>query len=105
MQANFDHCSALVRAHDRGRYLATLFAPADRRDALYTLYAFNHEIVRVREAARESMPGEIRLQWWREVLLGEREREAAANPVAAANIFALSAIDFHVPNCVSLRRR
>jgi len=84
MQANFDHCSALVRAHDRDRYLATLFAPADLRDALYALYAFNHEIVRVHEAAREPMPGEIRLQWWREVLLGGRESEAAANPVAAA---------------------
>ena len=30
------------------------------------------------------MPGEIRLQWWREVLEGEREGEAAAHPVAAA---------------------
>ena len=30
------------------------------------------------------MPGEIRLQWWREVLSGEREGEGAAHPVAAA---------------------
>jgi phytoene synthase len=30
------------------------------------------------------MPGEIRLQWWREVLDGERSGEAAAHPVAAA---------------------
>ena len=42
------------------------------------------EISRVRDLAREPMPGEIRLQWWREVLLGERAGEAAANPVAAA---------------------
>jgi 15-cis-phytoene synthase len=84
MISNFSHCRDIVRAHDRDRYLATLFAPAERRDAVYALYAFNHEIVRVREAAREPMPGEIRLQWWREVLLGERESEAAAHPVAAA---------------------
>ena len=84
MSASFSHCVDIVRAHDRDRYLATLFAPADRREALYALYAFNHEIARVREAAREPMPGEIRLQWWREVLLGERESEAAAHPVAAA---------------------
>jgi phytoene synthase len=30
------------------------------------------------------MPGEIRLQWWRDVLGGERDEEASANPVAAA---------------------
>jgi phytoene synthase len=81
---NFEHCAALVREADRDRYLATLFAPADRRDALFALYAFNVEIARVRDVAREPLPGEIRLQWWREVLAGERDGEAAAHPVAAA---------------------
>ncbi len=81
---SFSHCTALVRAADRDRYLASLFAPADYRPALHALYAFNIEIGRVRDAAREPMPGEIRLQWWREMLLGERESEAAAHPVAAA---------------------
>jgi phytoene synthase len=81
---NAEHCAALVREHDRDRYLATLFAPADRRDALFALYAFALEIGRVRDVAREPMPGEIRLQWWREVLEGQREGEAAAHPVAAA---------------------
>ena len=75
---------ALVRAADRDRYLATLFAPAAHRDALYALYAFNAEIMRVRDVAREPMPGEIRLQWWRELLEGQRDGEAAAHPVAAA---------------------
>ena len=84
MQADFEYCSRLVRDADRDRYLATLFAPAAQRGALNTLYAFNIEIARVREKAREPMPGEIRLQWWREVLAGERDGEAAAHPVAAA---------------------
>ena len=81
---NFEHCAALVREADRDRYLATLFAPAEHRDALFALYAFNVEIARVRDLAREPMPGEIRLQWWREALSGERAGEAAAHPVAAA---------------------
>jgi len=81
---NFEHCAVLVREADRDRYLATLFAPAEHRDALFALYAFNVEIVRVRDLAREPMPGEIRLQWWREALSGERDGEAAAHPVAAA---------------------
>lgn len=84
MNPHFQHCADLVRDTDRDRYLATLFAPADRRDALFALYAFAGEIARVREVAREPMPGEIRLQWWREVLQGQRDGEAAAHPVAAA---------------------
>lgn len=84
MQDPFTHCAALVRAADRDRYLATLFAPAERRDALYALYAFYTEIARVRDVAREPMPGEIRLQWWREAIEGARAGEAAAHPVAAA---------------------
>lgn len=83
-QTNPEHCAALVREADRDRYLAALFAPAERRDALMALYAFNVEITRVRDVAREPMPGEIRLQWWREVLSGEREGEGAAHPVAAS---------------------
>jgi phytoene synthase len=84
MQAHFEHCAALVREADRDRYLAALFAPAAARDALMALYAFNVEISRVRDGAREPMPGEIRLQWWREVLSGDRGGEAASHPVAAA---------------------
>ena len=84
MEENYRHCEARVRAADKDRFLATLFAPTDRRRPLFALYAFNTEIARVRERAREPMPGEIRLQWWRDVINGERAGEAAANPVAAA---------------------
>ncbi len=84
MQSNVSHCAALVREADRDRYLATLFAPAEHRDALFALYAFNADVARIRDVAREPMPGEIRLQWWREVLEGQRDGEAAAHPVAAA---------------------
>ncbi len=78
------HCENLVRAGDKDRWLASLFAPADRRAHLHALYAFNLEVARVRELAREPMAGEIRLQWWREVIAGTRPGEAAAHPVAAA---------------------
>jgi NADH dehydrogenase [ubiquinone] 1 alpha subcomplex assembly factor 6 len=57
-----------VRRHDRERYLTALFAPADRRADLLALYAFNLEIARTRESVRESMLGQIRLQWWRDAL-------------------------------------
>src|SRR5882762_5957019 len=80
----FAHCEALVRAADKDRFLATLFAPAEHRGALHALYAFNVEIARVREVVREPLAGEIRLQWWSDVLRGAGRGEIEANPVAAA---------------------
>jgi 15-cis-phytoene synthase len=89
MQDAFAYCAELVRTNDRDRYLATLFAPEESRGALYALYAFNSEVARVREVAREPLPGEIRLQWWSDVLHGERSGEASANPVASALLVAI----------------
>jgi phytoene synthase len=80
----FEHCEALVREGDRDRFLATLFAPEKYRRALHALHAFSLELARVRDLAREPMPGEIRLQWWRDALLGTAAGDAAGHPVAAA---------------------
>jgi len=84
MQDAFAYCAELVRTADRDRFLSSLFAPAEYRTALHALYAFNVEVTRVREVAREPLPGEIRLQWWSEVVNGGRAEEAAANQVASA---------------------
>jgi 15-cis-phytoene synthase len=92
MQDAASYCAELVRSADRDRFIATLFAPAHNRDALYALYAFNAEVAHVRGRAREAAAGEIRLQWWREVLQGERHDEAMASPVAAS---LLKAIEIH----------
>jgi 15-cis-phytoene synthase len=84
MQDAFAYCADLIRTADRDRFIASLFAPADRRTALHALYAFAAELARVREVAHAALPGEIRLQWWSEVIDHERDGEANANPVAAA---------------------
>jgi phytoene synthase len=84
MQDAFAYCTELIRTADRDRFLASLFAPVERRAAFNALYAFNVEVTRLREAARQALPGEIRLQWWSDVVNGERREEANANPVAAA---------------------
>jgi NADH dehydrogenase [ubiquinone] 1 alpha subcomplex assembly factor 6 len=60
--------AAIVRLHDRDRFQTAIFAPAVAREALFSLYAFNYEIARVRESVREPMLGQIRLQWWRDVI-------------------------------------
>jgi phytoene synthase len=84
MQDVFPLCEALVRAADRDRFLATLFAPSEHRAALFALYAFNVEITRVREVARDPLAGEIRLQWWSDVLSGAGRGDVAAYPEATA---------------------
>jgi 15-cis-phytoene synthase len=85
MQDAFIHCEMLVRAADRDRFLSALFAPSAHRPAIFSLYAFNLEIARIREVARGPLAGEIRLQWWHDVLVGEdRGSEVAGHPVAAA---------------------
>lgn len=65
---NTPHCCDLVTKFDHDRYLTVLYAPAEKRAALYALYAFNYEISRIREGVSEPMLGEIRLQWWREAI-------------------------------------
>ena len=54
----------VVREHDRDRFRTVLFAPADRRDALFALYAFNFEVARIPETVSQPMLGQIRLKWW-----------------------------------------
>ena len=84
MQDAFAYGAELVRTADHDRFIASLFAPAEHRDAIYALYAFNSEVARVREATREPLPGEIRLRWWGDVINRDRDEEACANPVASA---------------------
>jgi phytoene synthase len=95
MDANFEYCRGLVAQNAKERYWASLYAPVERRGALHALYAFDHEVGRVGSAVREPMAGEIRLQWWREVLEGKRAEEAAAHPVAAALVTTI--VDYRLP--------
>ncbi len=84
MTSDFDHAAEVVRQYDRDRYLSTLLAPEEHRPALMALYAFNAEIARVRDVVSEPLPGEVRLQWWRDLLDGTEHGNAAGNPVANA---------------------
>ncbi|OAP45381.1 phytoene synthase [Sinorhizobium saheli] len=74
---------ASLRDTDRDRYLACLLSPPEKRRSLAALYAFYAEIARVRDMIHEPLPGEIRLQWWRDIL--ENEQSAGeGHPLAAA---------------------
>ncbi|MDQ8728829.1 phytoene/squalene synthase family protein [Bradyrhizobium sp. LHD-71] len=91
-----DYCASLVRGSDFERYASTLFVAQDQdqdiRRTLLALFAFNIEIARIREQITQPLAGEIRLQWWADLLAGTSHGDAAGNPVAAE---LLQAIDRH----------
>jgi len=86
VQRQLSYCAAEVRRHDPDRFLTALFAPRERREGLFTLYAFNLEVAKTREVASEPLLGRIRLEWWRETIAaiyaGAPRRHAVALPLA-----------------------
>jgi 15-cis-phytoene synthase len=83
LSENYAECLRLVETADRDRAISLAFVPADKRNDVAALYAFNIETARVRDSVSEPMPGEIRLQWWRDALAAP-DQGAAGHPVAAA---------------------
>jgi len=87
-KTRLSYCADSVRRQDRDRYLTALFAPADRREDLFALYAFNLEVAKTAEVVSETMLGQIRLQWWREaideVYRGGPRAHAVVEPLARA---------------------
>lgn len=60
---------ALVKRVDPDRWLSSRFiADPDERADVIALYAYDHELARAPRVASNSLLGEIRLTWWREVL-------------------------------------
>ena len=65
------------------------------RRALLAIYAFNVEISRVREQVSQPLPGEMRLQWWTDMLAGAGHGGIEGNPVAAELLQAIR--DYRLP--------
>ena len=93
-----------IRKNDNDRFLCTLLAPEDKREEIFTIYAFNLELSKVKETTKEEMIGLIRFQWWREAIeeiyagkvrkhdVVERISEIAKKYAMPKNLF-LDAID------------
>ena len=88
---SYAHCEALIREGDRDRWLACMFAPAEKRPHLHALYAFNLEVSRVAAQVTQPLLGEMRLRFWSDLLQGQAPGEARDNPVAAALLDTLDA--------------
>ncbi len=103
-------CTDLVRTQDFRTYAASLFVAPDARRAWIALAAFNAEVSHVRDHIRQPLPGEIRLQWWRDALTGSgqgagqgaNQGEVEGNPVAAELLHAIKLYDLPVELLVRL---
>ena len=67
---SLSYCAQQVRRYDNDRFLCGLFAPPERREALFALYALDLELAAIPSKVTEPLLGRMRFQWWREALDG-----------------------------------
>lgn len=88
LDAAYGHCETLLRAQGQARpavraqYLVSLYAPLSARRHLQALAAFWQEIAGISAKVSNAMAGEIRLQYWLELLA--KSGDAAGNPLGEA---------------------
>lgn len=96
---NEDYIRDELQNVDSDRYLISLFAPKRRREALWALFLFNHEISKTRFVVTETQLGQIRLQWWRDELAKlYNGKGAPENPILQGLEIAIR--DFSLPKAL-----
>ena len=70
-----------LRTNDYLAYIATLLAPSAKREALAAVWCYSNELALVPLTVQNAAAGEIRLQWWAEVVRGVRNEEGRGHPV------------------------
>lgn len=86
LKATADYLADMVQKEDHDRFLTAVTVPEAARDAIMTLYAFNAEVAKVRESVSETMIGQMKLQWWRDLIAAIYENGTVpkGNPVVEA---------------------
>jgi phytoene synthase len=100
--SDYEQAGSTLAALDRDLWLSSLFVPEGKRPHVQALWTFAQEIARIPLIVSEPMLGEIRLQWWREVMEGERAGEAAQNPSAAALLATIAQFSLPRPPFIAL---
>ncbi len=79
---DLEYCTNLVRGNARDIYLADLLLPEKARHKAVVLHAFHVEITNITLGNGDPLASEVRLQWWSDVVQGNRDEEASGHPVA-----------------------
>lgn len=72
MDTDTVYCRNLLATYDYDRYILSCAVQPALRPALWAIYAFNHEIAKIRESVNDIHAGHIRLAWWHEALAAYR---------------------------------
>lgn len=78
------HCLALLKQSAPDFYLADLLLNPRYSVEIVVLHAFHVEITNITLSGADHMAAQVRLQWWLEVVQGQRDEEAQGHPVARA---------------------
>jgi phytoene synthase len=68
MTPHFQYCADHLRQANYGRYISCLFLEIELRQVAYALYAFHAKIREIPALISDPMPGEIRIQWWLDIV-------------------------------------
>jgi phytoene synthase len=101
MSAPLSEVGSQARSRDWERFICALFAPAERRQAVFAILAFNAELARTRSVVTEPILGQMRLQWWRDALarvFDDAGKVPVGNPLLAE--FAAAIHRHHLPRPV-----
>lgn len=93
---------ARVKRVDEERWLSSRYASREIRQTLIVLYAFYYELARVRLVVSDETMGQIRFQWWRNVLGELAEGQAREHDLAQALAEEVGAGRLQVPRLSEL---
>jgi phytoene synthase len=94
---------AAARGFEFERYIAATLVPdPKRRAALIAVAAFAGELRRIPEVVKEPMMGEVRLQWWRDVIESFGSSGSTGHPVADALAGAVQAYRLPILQLVAM---
>ncbi|PPC98496.1 MAG: squalene synthase [Hyphomicrobium sp.] len=84
VQSDADDMRTIAMAYEPDRYLAALLAPRSSRNDLIALAAFLSELRKIADQVSDPMIGEIRIQWWRDVIEAAPRGQLTGHPIADA---------------------
>jgi len=93
---NRQYIAQFLKQHDDSRYYSTLVLDESSRNDVQSLYAFAVEISRIRSMITEPAPGEIRLQYWVDLLSNSAHGDTSQNPIASALLATIKRHDLPV---------
>ncbi len=90
---NADYVAGFLKENDPDLYFSTLLLPGPERPHVQSIYAFGADVARIRQKVSQPPAGEIRLQYWVDLLNGNAHGQTRGNPLASGLTRAMERFD------------